>query len=137
MNDDPVRAFLRGRRCARHVVDGGLEWLVKAWEGLAEEVEGGYDAGLEDYLNDLDLRQILAEAMAAVAAEEWAAERPRVQAADARFQAASAPRPSCLWGERAERERGWNAAANWWYYRIPRRPGPALAKALGRAAGQP
>ena len=66
MTDDPIRRFLRARGVADHVVAGGLDGLVADWEHTAERVESGYALGLDDYLNDLDARQIIEVVLSAI-----------------------------------------------------------------------
>ena len=57
---DAVRRFLRARGSPAHVVEEGLEGLVRGWEETVERVAAGYPLDtIEDYLNDLDGRQLL------------------------------------------------------------------------------
>jgi hypothetical protein len=58
-NDDSVRAFLRRRGAAPHVVAGGSENLVAGWRHFVSQVEAGYPLGLDDYRNDLDIRSLI------------------------------------------------------------------------------
>ena len=61
---DPVGEFLRNRGCPEHVVRGGLRGLAESWEEVVRSVEEGYSLGLDDYLNDMDGRQLLDETLA-------------------------------------------------------------------------
>ena len=61
---DPVGEFLRKRGCPEHVVRGGLRGLAESWEEVVRSVEEGYSLGLDDYLNDMDGRQLLDETLA-------------------------------------------------------------------------
>ena len=57
---DAVRAFLSERGLADEVVTGGAEGLVVRWEQAAREAERErYPFGVEDWLNELDGRQLL------------------------------------------------------------------------------
>jgi hypothetical protein len=116
---DPVREFLLHRGCPPHVVDGGLEGLLRAWEKTAAEVARGYRLGLDDYLNDADGRELLDAALAAAAADRDAF-RPRLEAADRMIQRHLQPAGPCLWGEDEARSHGWKPERNWWYFRRPR-----------------
>jgi hypothetical protein len=59
---DAVRAMLRRRGVAPHVVRGGAAGLIQAWRLFVEQVEAGYALGLDDYRNDLDIRSLIAAA---------------------------------------------------------------------------
>ena len=67
-----VRALLRKRGAAPHVIEGGADQLIAGWRAFVESVERGYTMGLDDYRNDLDIRTLLAAAGlgAQVAAED-------------------------------------------------------------------
>ena len=127
---DAVREFLRERGCPEDVVAGGLEGLVAEWERTVRQVEVGYALGLDDYLNDLDGRQLADEAM--THANEGAREtaRQRLLDADRRMKAATRTVGECLWGRTVGDAEGWTAEKNWWYFSLPRSPGPALAADL-------
>lgn len=129
-DDEGIRDFLRRRGAPDHVVERGLAGLVGAWEATVQAVASGYAFGLDDYLNDLDGRQLLEEALGAASDLERARLAPRLEAADARMRELLEPRERCLWGEEVARYHGWEAAANWWYYGVPRAPGPDLAQDL-------
>ena len=60
---DPVREYLRDKGCAEHVVKGGFGGLVRDWESTVASIVRGYEFGLDDYLNDLDGRQLISEVM--------------------------------------------------------------------------
>ncbi len=87
MTDGELRQFLEDYGCPAHVVRGGRAGLVARWEKFVGEVERGYKLGLEDYRNDLDLRDIIEQA--GLAGE--------VSASDARLRAALAPSPRAVW----------------------------------------
>ena len=129
---EAVRGFLRARGCPDHVVSGGLEGLVAEWERVAEAVELGYPLDtLNDYLNDMDVRQLIAEAMAADPDPPIGAHAAHLAAADARIRAALVPASRCLWGEGISAKRRWNEAREWWYFMRPARPGAGLRAELG------
>jgi hypothetical protein len=58
-SEDAVRALLRERGAAVHVVSGGAEGLIAAWRNFVAQVEAGYPLGLDDYRNDLDIRTLI------------------------------------------------------------------------------
>ena len=128
---DPVRRFLAKRGSPPHVVEGGLEGLLRGWEETVAAVAAGYPLDtLDDYLNDLDGRQILDEALAIASPRESAKVRARLDAADARFRALVTSVARCLWGDRAAREHAWTADRNWWYWSRPRRAGADLQREI-------
>lgn len=114
---DAVRDLLRARGCPSHVVDAGLDGLVGVWVRFADELVAGYPLGLDDYLNEVDVRQLLAEALA-VSPADLAVEK-RVVMADDLFRAATEATVKCLWGETNAERSGYNAERNWWYFALP------------------
>lgn len=60
MTDDEISDYLRINGYPEHLVRAGSAGLIDRWRRFVEEVEQGYQLGLEDYRNDLDLRGIIA-----------------------------------------------------------------------------
>lgn len=122
--DDRVRQYLRERGCSDHVVRGGLPGLVEGWERTVGYVAGGeYAWGEDDYLNDVDGRDILAGVLAAAPLEAEPFMQ-RIEEADVRFRERTKPTRECIWGPENERRHGWTRERNWWYYRRP--PGEGI-----------
>ena len=131
---EAVREFLRARGAPESLVSGGLDGLIAGWERVAEAVERGYPLDtLDDYLNDMDLRQLIAEVLAAVSIPAKGTLATRLQTADMRIRAALVPAERCLWGATIAAKRGWSSAHEWWYFMRPIRPGPGLRSDLGLA----
>jgi hypothetical protein len=124
--DDPVREYLLDKGCGEHVIKGGLAGLVAAWENVVASVAQGYNLGLDDYLNDLDARQLLTEAWAIAPVNERQQYQARVDAADAKMQALLEPADECLWGDEIAEEEGWTREEQWWYFGFPRNAGEDL-----------
>jgi hypothetical protein len=59
MNDADTRRYLRENGYPEHIVKGGRAGLVDRWKRFVDEVERGYEFGLEDYRNDLDIRGVI------------------------------------------------------------------------------
>lgn len=131
MDEESVRDLLRRRGAPDALVAAGLGGLVEAWERFAGEVATGYRLGLDDYLNDLDLRQLLEEAWGAATDAERAKWAARRAAADRRAREAMVPAERCLWGADVARYHGWDPGREWWYFMRPRRAGARLASDLG------
>ena len=127
---DPVREFLRERGAPDHMVEGGLDGLLDYWDTVVEDVTMEYPLGLDDYLNDMDTRELIEGAIEVAPPRERAAALSRVQETDGRLREMVEPAGRCLWGEDMEREEGWSAETNWWYYNKPRHPGPDLKEDL-------
>lgn len=134
---DPVQDYLERRGCSRQLIEGGLDGLVTRWERIVDEVVRGYGLSIDDYLNDMDLRDIVDGALGAATEKQSAALRGRMAAADEQFLAATVVTRS-LWGEIDADdpldEEALDPERSWWYFRRPRFPGPSLAEDL-EAAG--
>jgi hypothetical protein len=116
---DPVRDYLRDRGCGEHVIEGGLEGLVESWEKTVRQVEEGYSLTLDDYLNDLDARQLIADALPVASDQQLAESRALLSRADQKMRSLTEPVKGCLWGEEVAEEEGWTAEDNWWYFARP------------------
>ncbi len=123
---DPVGEFLRKRGCPEHVVRGGLRGLAESWEEVVRSVEEGYSLGLDDYLNDMDGRQLLDETLAIAPAEVKKTCLKRIRQADSKMQKLVRPAGRCLWGDETARQEGWTLKKNWWYFSRPIKAGEDL-----------
>jgi len=110
----------------------GFRGLVEHWEQVVERIVGAQDQSLEDYLNDMDARQLLENARALVPAEVGAVFGARIDEADRRVRRILVPAGRCLWGEIAAADMGLREDRNWWYFERPRSPGPILQRDLDR-----
>lgn len=128
--DDLIREFLRERGSPDYVVNEGIHGLVARWERFAESLDGEYEFGLDDYLNDLDVRQIIEEVFVAIPGARSGEVLQRVGRADVAMTARTRQRGRCLWGEDEALDRGWLPSRNWWYYLVPRNPGTELMDEL-------
>jgi hypothetical protein len=123
MMADVVREYLRERGYADHVVRDGLGGLVRAWEATVASVARGEEQHQDDYLNDMDGRRILEEALEVATLEQRAKWLPLVQPADDRLRAHLVPTAECIWGEEAVARYGYSRDRDWWYYHRPRNVG--------------
>ena len=123
---DPVGEFLRKRGCPEHVIRGGLRGLAESWEEVVRSVEEGYGLGLDDYLNDMDGRQLLDETLAIAPAEVKKTCLKRIRQADSKMQKLVRPAGRCLWGDETARQEGWTLKKNWWYFSRPIEAGEDL-----------
>lgn len=81
---------------------------VAAWEALVDAVEQGYDMTVDDYTNDLAVREWLDLLRPLVTARVQASLDVRLAPLDARFRSATVP---------AAKMPG---AGDGWFYRLPR-----------------
>jgi hypothetical protein len=129
---DQVRAYLKRRGAAEHVVSGGLEGLLRNWERFVESVSKGYAFDAEDYLNDLDARQLIEETLAVAPPAQKKAVADNLRRIDDRLRKLVQPVEKCLWGADAARENGWTAKKNWWYFVVPAAGDASLLDELKR-----
>lgn len=129
--NDPVRDYLRQSGAPYSVVAQGLRGLVENWERVVAQVLEGYNLTLDDYLNDMDGRQLLENALELTPDEVRDTMLPRVRDADLRIRLNLVPAGRCLWGGIVADDEGWTEARNWWYFERPRQPGPRLRDDLG------
>ena len=102
-----------------------LRELVVQWSHIAETVDRGYSLTFDDYLNDLDLRRLIAERLRELAdARDGVLPQSLVVAladADIQFREATTTSDHNVWGLENERAEGWTVEREWWYYRLPKR----------------
>ncbi len=127
--NDALRAYLDERGLEGDLLENGLAGLVERWEAIVSEVERGYELTIDDYLNDVDLRDILAGAWELASDDEAQPLRARRDLADNRYRSVTQECPP-LWGEAVTEEMGFTPEKEWWYFRRPRRPGQMLADDL-------
>lgn len=123
---DQAVEFLRRHGCPEHVVRGGLRGLMENWQEVVRSVEEGYSLGLDDYLNDMDGRQLLDEALHVLPAADRKPWLRQIRQADAKMQTLVQPVGRCLWGDETAKQEGWTARKNWWYFSRPIRAGENL-----------
>jgi hypothetical protein len=133
MDSPEVREFLKGRGCPDDVVEAGIDGLITEWEHAVEQVNDGYPLGLDDYLNDLDGRQLLEEALDLIPAREREKLLERLRPVDQRMKLMVTITDRCLWGDGVVASQGWTPEDEWWYFSVPRNPGPLLREDLKRA----
>jgi len=118
---DAVRRRLKERRVGQHVQAGGLDYLVKRWTEIATYVEYGVAEWMEEeWLNDVDVREILEDLFDHVPESRVA--REAVEVADKRFAESTTVTDECQWGEINASRHGWTPEKNWWYWRKPPTP---------------
>ena len=115
---DPVARFLTARGVSAKLRGTNLRGIVAEWDALASRAER-YSLTLDDWLNDLDLRDIIAGAMTVAPEHERAAVRPLLERADEHFRRATAESPRPLVADV-------DRVTQWWYLRLPAHPGVGM-----------
>jgi hypothetical protein len=119
-----IRAYCDQRQYAVFVIKDGLEYLIPSWERNVREVEAGYQAMHEEYLNDMDGRRIISEVWPLASDDQREVYEDRLAEADRRFLAATTAVSNCIWGQETAARNGYTPEADWYYYRVPRDKGP-------------
>jgi hypothetical protein len=109
-----------------------LEEMIARWEEIASHAST-YNLTLDDWLNDLDLRGIIARRLADAPLAGESVLRQRLEAADRRFREATREAKQSLWGPTAGREH--HTTTHWWYFRYPASPGREMRRDLESAMG--
>ncbi len=128
--NDRIREYLMQKGAPDHVVKGGLRGLVETWEIIVTEVSHGYDLTFDDYLNDMDARQLIDEIQDLASTPSDKALLRKLERMDAMMRTLLEPARECLWGEPAAREHKWNRSHHWWYFMQPKHPGQDLRDEL-------
>lgn len=116
MKPDLIKALLKARGCRLELVAAGWAGLVEAWRSIVDSIQSGYRLTADDYLNDMDVRQIIEEALPMVSPLE----RAEIEQLDALARAHLVSVSKCLWGGATAKRKGWTAKGNWWYFSVPR-----------------
>ena len=107
--------------------------MIDDWARLAASAER-YDLTLDDWINDLDLRDIIAGALAVASPSEQRRVGATLERADDRFRAATVECARPLGGAAAgESDQPPDSSDAWWYRRAPARPGATMRDDLAAA----
>jgi hypothetical protein len=99
---------------------GDLRDLIDQWTEFVTDLQrNGYGLDLDNWLNDVDVRELILEALPMFGREELGELAPKLEAADQAFLDRTRPFKHCVWGSRTARKEKWTAQKNWWYFRTP------------------
>ena len=97
-----------------------LRDLIDQWAGFASDLERReYTFDLDNWLNDVDVRELILEALPMFSREEMGDHALKLAEADRAFIAATRDFKRCAWGSGTARKEHWTAQKNWWYFRTP------------------
>ena len=129
---DRIRQYLRRRGCAPSVVKGGLEGLLGYWDSLVQAVDEGYDLTFNDYVHDMELRDVLQGVLEVASLDDRKKTDQRLAALDRRFRDLTVECPPVI-GEKTARENGHEPNEQWWFFRRPTKPAPDFEEELREA----
>jgi hypothetical protein len=96
-----------------------LSELIDQWAEFTADLEKGYSFDLDNWLNDVDVRELILEALPMFSREEMGEYALKLDQADAAFRAATRDFKKCVWGKGTARKERWTPQKNWWYFRTP------------------
>lgn len=105
--------------------------LIDQWTTFVADLERqGYNFDLDNWLNDVDVRELILEAQPMFSREEMGDHAFKLDEADRTFTAATRDFKRCVWGHGTARKEKWTPQKNWWYFRTPRRSNAQLEDEL-------
>jgi hypothetical protein len=110
---------------------GELRELIDQWSTFATELERkDYTFDLDNWRNDVDVRELILEALPMFSREEMGDHALKLDAADMSFKTNTRDFKRCIWGHGTARKEKWDPQKNWWYFRTPSRSNAQLEDEL-------
>ena len=108
-----------------------LRELIDQWSTFAGDLERkDYTFDLDNWRNDVDVRELILEALPMFSREEMGDHALKLDQADQAFRSNTRDFKRCVWGHGTQRKEKWTAQLNWWYFRSPRRSNAQLEDEL-------
>jgi len=108
-----------------------LRELVDQWSSFTTDlVKKGYDFDLDNWRNDVDVRELIEEALPMFSREDMGDHALKLDQADQSFKSETRDFKKCVWGHGTQKKEKWTAAKNWWYFRTPNRSNGQLEDEL-------
>jgi hypothetical protein len=108
-----------------------LRELIDQWVEFASGLEtSDYTFDLDNWRNDVDVRELILEALPMFSREEIGDHALKLDQADATFKTSTRPSRRCVWGHGTQTKEKWTTEANWWYFRTPVRSNAQLEDEL-------
>ena len=108
-----------------------LQELIDQWATFTRALEReDYTFDLDNWLNDVDVRELILEALPMFSREEMGDHALKLDGADLAFKAATRPFRRCVWGHGIQKKEKWTPETNWWYFRTPLRSNAQLEDEL-------
>ncbi|MEO6864220.1 MAG: hypothetical protein ABI229_02095 [Gemmatimonadaceae bacterium] len=129
---DPVAQYFAERGVPDEVRRTGLAGIIAKWTAIAGTA-ARYDLTLDDWLNDVDLRDIIAGAVTAAPESERNTIREALDRADTLFRAATVATKRSMSGDAVASADNHDPHHQWWYFRRPANPGETMREDLAEA----
>ena len=108
-----------------------LRDLIDQWSTLATDLERkDYTFDLDNWRNDVDVRELILEALPMFSREEMGDHALKLDNSDKAFMANTRDFKRCIWGHGIQKKERWTAQKNWWYFRSPLRSNAQLEDEL-------
>jgi hypothetical protein len=108
-----------------------LRDLIDQWSAFTRDLElKGYNFDLDNWRNDVDVRELILEALPMFSSEEMGDHALKLDQADTSFRSATRDFRRCVWGHGIAKKERWTAQKNWWYFRTPSRSNDQLEDEL-------
>ena len=99
---------------------GEIRELIEQWAQFAQDLAAkDYTFDIDNWLNDVDVRELILEALPMFSSEELGEHALKLEQADKAFLAATRDFKKCVWGKGTARKEKWTPQKNWWYFRTP------------------
>lgn len=109
---------------------GELRDLVDQWSTFVGDLDKDYTFDLDNWRNDVDVRELILEALPMFSREEMGDHALKLDQADAAFRAGTRIFRRCVWGTGTAKKEKWTPEKNWWYFRTPLRTNAQLEDEL-------
>ena len=108
-----------------------LRDLIDQWAEFTGDLERkDYTFDLDNWRNDVDVRELILEALPMFSREEIGDHALKLDETDKAFIAGTRAFKRCVWGGGTQKKEKWTAEANWWYFRTPLRSNAQLEDEL-------
>jgi len=101
------------------VIKNGLNYLIPKWKKFTNKVHENDGSIIEDYLNDLDTRNIIDKILPLLTEIEKASILQEVNFQDRQFIDRTFELKDCIWGVQNETIHGYTRQKHFYYYRAP------------------
>ena len=104
---------------------------IDQWAEFVTDLERkDYTFDIDNWRNDVDVRQLILEALPMFSREEMGDHALKLDAADKTFTANTRVFKKCVWGHGTQKKENWTPQTNWWYFRTPVRSNGQLEDEL-------
>ncbi|MCW5738364.1 MAG: hypothetical protein KIS73_29850 [Enhydrobacter sp.] len=108
-----------------------LRELIDQWAEFVGDLERkDYTFDLDNWRNDVDVRELILEALPMFSREEMGDHALKLDATDKSFMASTRAFKRCVWGHGTQKKEKWTPEKNWWYFRTPLRSNAQLEDEL-------